>query len=56
MLGALAIERDPLLGLVEQIEDLVALKLADPGEITMRESQSPGGKAARSRWRIARTH
>ena len=42
----LAVEFDPLLRLVEQIEDLVPLELADAGQVAMRKGLPARGIAA----------
>ena len=43
-----AVERDPLLGLVEQVEDLVSCELTDAEQAAMRERLRAGRIAARS--------
>ncbi len=56
MLRRLAVERDPLLRLVEQEQDFVPLELADADEIAMRKRRRTRGIAGRVGRRFRRCH
>ena len=56
MLVRLPVERDPLLGLVEQVVDLVRFEMTDPQEAAMRKSERAGRIAARGGGRRRQCH
>ncbi len=55
-LGCLPVERNPLLRLVEQEQDLVPFELADPDQVAMRESEPARGIAGGVRRGFRRCH